>query len=413
MSTVLFLTPRFPWPLVGGDRVKSYYLLRHLAATHRVILVTFNHGSAPSADQRDAIECLGIELHAVHLDPVRAGLASARTFTSDLPLEIAFYTRPDFKRVVDDILRREHIDLGISFFMRTAEYLRHARIPKILIAEDCRVEYQTRSSNAARTPHQKVVRWWETRKLRSYEPRVVHDFDVTTFVSPEDVQAMRTLEPKGTYAVVTNGVDLDRFVMRENLDGRSGLLFAGKLDVLANHLMAEQIVREILPNVQRAVPETMLTIAGANPSSSLRAMATSHVRVEGNVPDLVPYLHQAAVFIHPHHGGSGIQNKVLEAMAAGCPVVTTRSGMQGIEAEHGVHALIGTSVQELQQHVITLLGDVDLRRRLAHNARRLMEETHTWSVVGQQLDAVIAPFLHAPLPSDPWRARPSSSTVTV
>lgn len=391
MSTILFLTPRFPWPLIGGDRVKAYHLLRHLGKRHRVHVVTFSHGAPPTDIQRRKLEELGVELHVVPLDPLRAGMASIRTFWTGLPLEITFYTRPDFKRVVDDILAHENVDLAISFFMRTAEYVRDVvGLPKILIAEDCRLEYQTRSTLAARTLPQKLVRWWETRKLRRYEPAVVNDFDLTTFVSPEDVAAMEKLNRSASYHVVTNGVDLDRFSFRDDHERRSGLLFAGKLDVLANHLMAGTIIRDIMPVVHAAVPDTELIIAGASPKAALQRMAGPHIGIEADVPDLVPYLHRAAIFIHPHHGGSGIQNKVLEAMAAGCAVVTTPSGLQGIGAVHGTHVLVGTAPEELARHVIRLLKDAGERSILARNARTLMMQTHSWDHVFSQLDRTIA-----------------------
>ncbi|MBS1560538.1 MAG: glycosyltransferase [Bacteroidetes bacterium] len=411
--TILFLTPRYPWPLIGGDRVKAYHLLRHLAAQHNVILVTFNHGDHPTPEQRAAIEGLGVEVHAVPLAPLHAALASARTFTTDLPLEITFYTRPDFRAIVDNLVAHRGIDLGISFFMRTAEYLRpYPALPKILIAEDCRVEYQTRSTEAARSPIQKLVRWWETRQLLRYEPVVIEEFDVTTFVSPEDITASTGLNERATYALVTNGVDMDRFAFHEGHAERHGLLFAGKLDVLANHLMATTIIRRILPSVREAVPNTTLTIAGAGPRRALRALATTGIRIDADVPDLVPYFHRAAVFVHPHHGGSGIQNKVLEAMATGCPVVTTPSGLQGIEATHGVHAMIGTTPEELAAHVITILRDEDLRATLARNARQLMVDTHSWSHVFEQMDGVIASVLPTTTPVDiptPATPQPSAS----
>lgn len=392
--TILFLTPRYPWPLIGGDRVKAYHLLRHLAAQHNVILVTFNHGDHPTPEQRAAIEGLGVEVHAVPLAPLHAALASVRTFTTDLPLEITFYTRPDFRAIVDNLVAHRGIDLGISFFMRTAEYLRpYPALPKVLIAEDCRVEYQTRSTEAARSPIQKLVRWWETRQLLRYEPVVIEEFDVTTFVSPEDITASTGLNARATYALVTNGVDMERFAFHEGHAERHGLLFAGKLDVLANHLMATTIIRRILPSVREAVPNTTLTIAGAGPRRALRSLASTGIRIDADVPDLVPYFHRAAVFVHPHHGGSGIQNKVLEAMATGCPVVTTPSGLQGIEATHGVHAMIGTTPEELAAHVITILRDEDLRATLARNARQLMVDTHSWSHVFEQMDDVIASVL--------------------
>lgn len=386
MRTILFLSPRFPWPLIGGDRVKAYFLLKHLARQYRVILVTFSHGRTPTDEQIEAMRAIGVELHDVALDPLRAGIASARTFWTDLPLEIAFYTRPEFQHIVDDILKRETVDLAVSFFMRTAEYIRrHPELPRILVAEDCRVEYQSRSSSSARSLHQRLVRWWETRKLLTYEPRVVDDFDLTTFVSPEDVAAMKDLNNDADYQVVTNGVDLDRFSYVDEQSSRSGVLFAGKLDVLANHLMATSIVRDVFPMVQVLHKGASLTIAGANPKSSLRSMLGEGMELHADVPDLVPYLHRYAVFLHPHHGGSGIQNKVLEAMSAGCAVVTTPSGLQGIDAVHDVHCLIGTSDTDLADNTARLLSDPDLRQRLARNARTLMEQTHSWDHVEHQM----------------------------
>ena len=114
-----------------------------------------------------------------------------------------------------------------------------------------------------------------------------------------------------------------------------------------------------------------------------------------DVPEIVPYLHSHAVFVHPHKGGSGIQNKLLEAMAAGCAVVTTQSGLQGIKAKHGEHCLIGTTPEEIADHVIHLLQNPAERQRLARNARQLMEETHYWDVVNDQIDAVIDEVLSA------------------
>lgn len=308
---------------------------------------------------------------------------------TQLPLEIAFYTRTDFQQVVDDLLASNDFDIGISFFMRTGEYLREKRgLKKVLIAEDCRVEYQSRSADAVRSVVQRLVRWWETIKLRQYEPKIVDDFDVTTFVSSQDVAAMTRLNEKHSYAVVTNGVDLERFSFVDNHTSRTGILFAGKLDVMANELMARRIVESILPHVPSA-SGTTLTIAGHRPSRRLMALASQQVRIAADVADLVPYFHTAAVFLHPHHGGSGIQNKVLEAMASGCAVVTTSTGLQGIDAEHGIHCLIAADDHEAARHVATLLSNPELRSSLARAARKLMEDTHSWKHVEQQIDEVL------------------------
>ncbi len=375
---------------MGGDRVKTYHLLRHLAGSHRVILITFHHGGPAPSEKIKAITDLGVDVRTIPLNPYLAGLSALRTVWTSLPLEIAFYTQPSFSRVVDQVLASEAVDVVISFFMRTAEYVRRKNgIRKILIAEDCRVLYQERSAQAAISPLQRLVRSWETTKLRTYEPEVSKDFDVTTLVSQHDLEAMRKANPFARYTVVTNGVDADRFSFHAEQSDRSGLLFCGKLDVQANHLMALSIVQTMMPLIRQQVPNVALDVVGARPLPELVAAVKGVATLHSNVPDVVPYLHRAAVFLHPHRGGSGIQNKVLEAMASGCAVVTTPSGLQGINAVHDVHCLVGESPRELADLAIRLLRDPEHRSNLAYRARMLMETEHGWDRIGEQLDSVL------------------------
>lgn len=374
--------------------MKSYYLLKHLAKSHTVHLVAFNHGGPPTKEQQDAIKAIGVHLTSVPLYPFQAGAACIRSAYTDLPLEIAFYTRPEFQAEVDRLLAEHNFDVAVSFFMRTAEYVRRKPgLRRILIAEDCRLEYQTRSVASNKRLVQKLVRWWEVAKLRSYEPTVMGDFDCTTFVSNEDITAMRKTRSDLPYALVTNGVQTDEFSFRDDHNQRQGILFSGKLDVLANILAARTIVDDILPVVRQQVPDTTLSIVGAHPTTEMQRIVGTSVRLHANVPNMVPYLHQHAVFLHPHRGGSGIQNKVLEAMSTGCVVVTTPSGIQGIDARHGEHCFIGQTPAELAEYTTWLLQHPADRSRIAKNARELIEQTHTWSHVYEQLDSVIAQVL--------------------
>lgn len=390
VQTVLILSARYPWPLIGGDRVKMYYILSHLAKHHRVILVAFCHGKAATSEQLEQIKKLGVEVHPITLHPILAGLASIRSLWTKLPLEIAFYTRSAFQRKVDAILQTENVDVAIAFFMRTAEYIRNnPTVRKILIAEDCRVIYQKRSATSVRSPLQKLVRWWELLKLRPYERDVVGDFETTTLVSKQDLVAMKSGNPDAHYAVVTNGVNIEHYGFQENQHERHGLLFAGKLDVQSNHLIAMTIVRDIMPKVLKAMPEAQVSIVGAKPKPELLKFRSASCTICENVPDMVPYLQTAAVFVHPHLGGSGIQNKILEAMATGCVVVTSTTGLQGINAIHNVHCLVGINDEEISQYVVQLLNDAPLRERLARAARKLIEDEHQWNHVGNQLDSVL------------------------
>ena len=387
---ILFLTPRFPWPLIGGDRIKSYHLLRHLARRQEVTLVAFNHGGPADDSQRAAMADIGVELYDVPLNPVAAGLRSVGSLFNGLPLEIAFYTQPEFTRIVDELCATRKFDLGVAFFMRTAEYLRKRPFKKLLIAEDCRLMYQSRSSEASESFKQRLVRQWEVRRLQRYEPAVADDFDCTSLVTNEDIAAMRRQNPNALYALLTNGVELDVFSPNFDMAVRAGLLFAGKLDVYANDQMARAIVRDILPAVRAAQPGTTLSIVGSRPRPAVQRLAGEGVEIHPNVPSFTPYLQSAAVFLHPHKGASGIQNKILQAMACGCPVVTSPTGIQGIAARHGGEVMIAHTEEDYARHVVTLLHEPKLAEQLARNARKVVEEHHSWAAIDAALDNIIA-----------------------
>ena len=386
---ILFLTPRFPFPLYGGDRIKSYHLLKHLSKRHNVTLVTFNHRRLPSPEQLSAIRELGIELHTIVLNPVKAGIRCVKSLMSGNPLEIAFYNQPEFTSVVDQLCRERQFDLGVSFFMRTAEYIKYKTFPKILIAEDCRTMYQSRSFEASDSFKQKIVRWWEVKKLKEYEPEITKYFDVTTLVTKDDIEGMRSQNSRAEYRLLTNGVELDVFAPNFDQKNRSGLLFAGKLDVWANEMMVKKIAMELMPEIHKQIPSVEFSIVGISPSALVLNLQNEKVKVHANVPRMQDYMQSAAIFLHPHQGGSGIQNKILQAMSCGCPVVTTPTGIQGIPVEHGRDVLVGKTDEEIISHVVYLLRNPDEREKLARNARAVVEQYHSWESIYKSLDSIL------------------------
>jgi glycosyltransferase involved in cell wall biosynthesis len=274
--------------------------------------------------------------------------------------------------------------------MRTAEYLKKKKFPKILIAEDCRVLYQSRSFTRSDNLIQKLVRIWEVMKLKKYEPKITSYFDFITLVTNEDIVEMQKGNPELKYRLVTNGVDIERYSPFCKYSERAKtIIFTGKLSVWANTMMALKIATEILPKIRSKVPDVKLQIVGANPPKSVRSLECEYIEIHANVPDLAKYYSSARVFLHPHDGASGIQNKLLEAMSAGCAVVTTPTGNQGIYAKHKEHAMIAHNDDELVNDTIELLQNEKLAENISINARKWMIETHTWDVVFEQIDDVI------------------------
>ncbi|MFN4769807.1 MAG: glycosyltransferase [Candidatus Kapaibacterium sp.] len=406
---ILFCSVRFPFPLIGGDRVKPYHILRHLASYHDVTLLTFHHGSEAPPEKVQAMEELGIDVVSLPLHPLKSGLKCVSNIANDLPLEIQFYQDTAYAAKVEQLLKEKNIDVAMGFFMRAGEYLRDLPVPKILIAEDCRTLYMQRShqTTSSSSIHQKLIRRWELSKLRSYEPEMVRAFDYTTFVTQEDISAMRAMEPNVQYRLLTNGVESDPASEYVNQSDRKDIVFAGKLDVWANTMMVHEIAREIFPRIQNVLPDVKLHIVGGYPPKSILRLRSKNILVHSNVSDVRKYLRSAAVFIHPHKGGSGIQNKALEAMASGCAVVTTKTGVHGIPAIHGREVMVAKNSEEMAMYASQLLNDLSLRTSIAEKAQRLVSEKFSWDAIFAQMDGILDEmFPPKPIRTDNFESTP-------
>ncbi|MBI5326404.1 MAG: glycosyltransferase [Ignavibacteriae bacterium] len=386
---ILFLTARLPYPVIGGDRLKPYNILSYLSKRHNVTLVSFYQGKKVPEEYIAEMKKLGLELHVIPLNPIKASINHLFKSLFRLPLEIGYYTQNEYRKVVDKLISEKNFDLAFAFFMRTAEYIKKYKMKKILMAEDCRVVYQHRSYHSTKNIIQKLTRWWEYKRLQKYEPEIVSHFDITTLVTEQDIESMKRRNQFAKYRLLTNGTDINKFNTSEDFNIRKNILFAGKLDIWANILMIRDIIDNILPIIRNEVPECKFNIVGANPTNEIRNLESESVNVIANVPDMVPYLQNARVFLHPHAGGSGIQNKLIEAMACGCPVVTTQTGIQGIPVINEINVMIGTSAAELAYNTIRLLKDDEMARKISENARKLIIETHSWESVFESLDKIM------------------------
>lgn len=387
---ILFLSARMPYPMIGGDRIKSFHLLEHLAKSHKVTLITFYQGYEDYRAFQKVIEDIGVKVFVIPLHPIKASLASIPRLYQMKPLEIYFYYQNEFKHKIKEYLQSESPDLIISFFMRTSEYVKNLPVKKILIAEDSRILYQSRSAKDSKNILQKLVRFYEVATLKHYEPNIMNYFDIVTFVTNEDIAFSKKNNPNIKYRLLTNGTDVDRY-KPSDFNLRENMIFTGKLDLWANDLMIMRIVNKILPIIRKKFPEIKFQIIGARAPKMIKKLTRlPNIELFENVPDFTPYLQKARVFLHPHLGGSGIQNKVLEAMSAGAPVVTTPSGNQGIYGIHREHLMIGKNDNELAQFAIEILENEELAKKISTNGRQHILNTHSWEIIYKNMDDIIS-----------------------
>ncbi len=203
----------------------------------------------------------------------------------------------------------------------------------------------------------------------------------TVVVSERDRDELLSLNPALKIDVIPNGVDTYEFRPRP-VKRIPALLFVGNYEYPPNVDAALYLARDIFPQVQQHIPAVKLWLVGNAPPPELQALASNTVRVTGRVPDVRPYLSRAGAFVSPLRLGAGIKNKVLEALAMGCPVVATPLSVDGIAVQHEQDALIADD-NALVESILRVLQDSDLQAKLSANGRSLIESRYSWNHVAE------------------------------
>jgi glycosyltransferase involved in cell wall biosynthesis len=229
----------------------------------------------------------------------------------------------------------------------------------------------------------------ELRRTRAYEVRVLHRFDRVAVTSPVDARALQALASGSDVAVVPNGVDTDRFRPVPGPREPTTLVFWGKMSYHANVTAVLHFVHEIFPRVRALRGDVRLRIVGSDPPRAVRALARDPaVSVTGYVEDLPVAVGQATIAICPVTVKVGIQNKVLEALALGLPVVATPAGVEGLAVRPGRDLVVADQPAKFADEVCRLLADAALRERLGQSGRDFVTDHHQWATAAEQVEAL-------------------------
>ncbi len=357
MSRVLVLLPSSPVPADTGARIRNAGLLSLLAKDHAVDTL---------------IADVALRSTATRL---------ADMARSDLPDMAQRLWSPAFAQRVCAQVRAQQYDAVQAEGIEMARYL--AMIPsrnRVYDAHNAEFLLQRRLADTASTLGRMYsrVQW---RRLERFEGAVVRGSRLTLAVSDHDANQLIALGgPAANVRVIPNAIDVSAYPFRPLSDPRpTNVLFVGKLDFRPNAAAVAWFIQEVLPGV----PEARLFAVGAAPPAWLVAAGQhdDRVAVTGYVPDERPYFARCAALVLPVQTGGGSRLKALVAMASGVPIVSTRLGMEGLEAEPDVHFLQADSAEQWVGSVRRLLSDAALRQQLACNARALVEQRYTWATM--------------------------------
>jgi sugar transferase (PEP-CTERM/EpsH1 system associated) len=395
MPELLFLSHRVPFPPDKGEKIRAWHLLNHLAKTYRIHLGCL----VDDARDRPHLAELGRICSRVGGFEVRAAVQKARAIVGmrrGKPLTADIFFHPELARWVKDSLAASRIDTVVAFSSGMVSYADGCRAPvRVLDMVDVDSEkWRDYASNS--TWPLRALYHREADTLLALERRAAAQFDATLFVSEAEARRFAALAPECRQKIgwVENGVDLELYSPLHRFErpfpgGTTNLVFTGTMDYWPNGDAVGWFARRVMPLLAARHPQIHFHIVGAKPSRPVQRLALMpNVHVTGRVPDVRPYIAHADAVVAPLKVARGIQNKVLEAMAMGRPVVATPEAFEGLRAIPEQELLVRATPEEFSRG----LADIIEGRcpGLGAAARSAVERDYAWAQNLKQLDAVMA-----------------------
>ena len=382
---ILVVLPRFPYPLEKGDKLRAYHQIVELSKRNEVYLFAVSHKKV-LPEQLEALKPYCREIKVVTPMRLVSYKNVVRNYFFTKSLQMGYWDSQSARRACKTFERKVQPDVLYNQMVRTVPLVARSKCPKVMDFQDAL------SMNTERRMEQAHGLWhyilhFEFKMLRSTEYNAFKIFDRLTIISESDRDAIPHRQG-GNIRVIRNGVDFEYFKPVET-EKKYDVVFCGNMQYRPNVDAARYLVEEVMPLVWEHRPDTQVVLAGATPKASVRRLAGPRVTVTGSVDDIRPYYAQSKVFAAPMRLGSGLQNKLLEAMAMGVSCVTTPVANEALGATHGNQIMIGNDAQQLADNIIKLLEDEQLRHTMAARATTFVHEHFSWETNGQALEELL------------------------
>jgi len=376
---ILFITPRLPCPPHGGDKLRAFNFIKYLSRKHSIYLVSFIESEkeleyvAPMKEY-----CADVEV--ILLKPIHSYLSCLFYSLSLIPFQVAYYRDRRMKNKISEIINREKIDGIYIHLLRMAQYVKDIKaVNRILDLTDS-LSLSLKRSLRFRNHLFFLFYFVEWLKISIYEPRIIQHFDRCLLISAVDKEATNLLRGAENISIISNGVDFNYFRPTGRQYNPNSIVFIGNLHSFPNRDAVLYCYRDILPLIKRAVPDIKFYIVGINPPKKILELAKDkNVIITGGVDDSRPYLSDAAVMVCPIRVATGMQNKILEAMAMGLPTISTSIATLWMDKKEDSGVLIVDTPAEFAKKVIEVIKNKDLREQLSINARKLIVENYDWN----------------------------------
>jgi sugar transferase (PEP-CTERM/EpsH1 system associated) len=415
---ILWLNAGLLLPLDKGGKLRTWHLMRHLAARHHITYLSFSDPGQSAAD-RDGMRAVCDRLETVPRTDAPKGTlrfyAGAAGYLVDpAPYAVAKYRARAYARTLDALLKDERFDAVVCDFLPPSVNMPdRLPCPSILFTHNVEAEIWRRHMETAGNPIARALLRQQWRRMLRFEGGALARFDLVLAVSETDRSTFQRLYPDALQApvhVVQTGVDTEYFTpdalstpdpkvgptvgptnRSANTPRRAHLVFTGSMDWLPNEDAMVYFVREILPRIRHVEPDVTLGIIGRAPTPAVSRLAdNAGIEVTGRVDDVRPHVAAGTVYVVPLRIGGGTRLKIFEAMAMGKAVVSTTVGAEGLPVTPGADIILADEPVRFAQAVVHLIRDPEARGKIESAARRLVVERYDWSAVAHDFEDALA-----------------------
>ena len=381
---IFVLLPRIPYPLEKGDKLRAFNQIKQLAKHNEIVLCALNDNAKVS--EQDAFRALQPycqSINFIRFNKLQILLGLVRAFFKGLPMQCGYFYNRKAAKKVNALIAKHKPDMLYGQLLRVAEYIRHKNIPKAIDYQDIFSYGMKRRADIASFITRPIYNM-EYCRLARYEAAIFDDFDVRTIISEPD-RKLFPHEKRDGILIIPNGVDHDFFKPMER-EKKYDLVFTGNMSYPPNVNAVEYLANEILPIVWKSRPETTLYIAGATPDPKVKKAASDKIIVSGWLDDIRDAYAQSRVFIAPMRIGTGLQNKLLEAMSMRLPAITSPLANASLGAKPNEEILIGSNAEEMAKNIIILLTDTQKAEQIAQAGFDFTNRVYDWGKATERLE---------------------------
>lgn len=384
---ILFFTSRIPYPLEKGDKLRAYHQMRHFSKTHEVHLCVVSNQALTDEAEKELLKiCSGLHVYQSKILSIVTNMIIS--FFAGLPFQVGYFFNSGADYFVKQVVKKIQPDHIFVQLLRMAEYVKDVKdIPKTIDYMDSfSMGIKRRQEKAGGI--KKVIFKMEASRLEKYEEQIFSYFDHHMIISQQDKESFAFENAKKIH-VVPNGVDQVFFSPDQSVEKKYDIVFTGNMSYPPNVAAVEFIASKILPLIWRTLPHCNFLIAGAEPSSTVKALENDKVKVTGWMDDIRLAYNEGKIFVAPLHIGTGLQNKLLEAMSMEIPCISSQLANNALAAAKEKEILIALEAQEYADLVLELLASEEKREKLATEGKNFIVRNYHWENIILKMEEIM------------------------